>query len=129
MHKKGACKLSTYCKSFETNRFFFHFCFYCYAQPNCRTVRRLFCWNLNGRQEAPLGCHISKFWVWSASSWPKRLREPEFQLSSFQGGGCRLDTNFVLQRRVTDGKKISLKSCFLAIKSPKTWKSAIKKIS
>jgi hypothetical protein len=76
--------------------------------------------------KVPLGCHILKFWVWSASSWPKRLQEPKFQLSSFKGGGCRLDTNFFLQWRVTDGNFFSLKSCFLAIKSPKTWKSAIK---
>jgi hypothetical protein len=42
--------------------------------------------------------------------------------SPLKGGGCRRGTNFVSQRqrRVTDGNFFSLKSCFLAIKSPKT---------
>jgi hypothetical protein len=35
----------------------------------------------------------------------------------------------VRQRRVTDGKNFIAQIMFLAIKSPKTWKSAIKKIS
>jgi hypothetical protein len=53
----------------------------------------------------------------------------KFQLSSFQGDFCSVETNFVQQRqqrrqqRVTDGKNLSLKSCSLFIKSPKNLKS------
>jgi hypothetical protein len=79
----------------------------------------------------PLGTQISKFWVFGTSSWLKILRETKFQDSSFQGRGCRRDPNLS-----NDGNGawqtetiLSLKSCFLVIKSPKTWKSAIKKIS
>jgi hypothetical protein len=56
---------------------------------------------------APLGTWTSKFWVCRISSWPKRLREPKFQLSSSYGLGCRRGTNFYQRRRrrqrVTDG--------------------------
>jgi hypothetical protein len=53
----------------------------------------------------PLGTWISKFWVCRTSSWPKRLREPKFQLSRSYGLGCRWGTNVCQRRRrrVTDG--------------------------
>jgi hypothetical protein len=37
----------------------------------------------------PLGSWSLKFWVCRISSWPKRLREPKFQLSRSYGLGCR----------------------------------------
>jgi hypothetical protein len=78
----------------------------------------------------PLGTWISKFWVRGASSWPKWGREPKFQLSRSYGLGCRRGTNFAYGNGNGNGAWqteffLSLKSCFLAIKSPKTWKSAI----
>jgi hypothetical protein len=53
----------------------------------------------------PLGTWTSKFWVCRTSSWPKRLREPTFQLSRSYGLGCRWGTTFCQRRRrrVTDG--------------------------
>jgi hypothetical protein len=87
----------------------------------------------------PLGTWISKFWVRGASSWLKRLREPKFQLSRSYGLGCRRGTNFAYGNGDGNGNGngngngawqteifLLLKSSFLAIKSPKTWKSAIK---
>jgi hypothetical protein len=78
----------------------------------------------------PLGTWISKFWIRGASSWLKRLREPKFQLSRSYGLGCRRGTNFAYGGGDGNGawqteNFLLLKSCFLAIKSPKTWKSAI----
>jgi hypothetical protein len=76
----------------------------------------------------PLGTRISKFWVRGASSWLKRLREPKFQLSRSYGLGCRRGTNFAYgggNGAWQTENFLLLKSCFLAIKSPKTWKSAI----
>jgi hypothetical protein len=42
----------------------------------------------------PLVCQVPKFWVRGASSWPKKLREPKFQLSSTEGRACRWSANF-----------------------------------
>jgi hypothetical protein len=99
---------------------------------NSKTSKTSFRW-------LPLGTWISKFWVRGASSWPKRLREPKFQLSSSYGQGCRRGTNFAYGNGDGNGDGnsngngawqmelfLSLKSCILAIDSPKTWNSAIK---
>jgi hypothetical protein len=51
---------------------------------------------------------LLKFWVWGASTWPKI--------------GCRLNTNFILRWRVTNGNLCLLKSSFLGIKSLKPCK-------
>jgi hypothetical protein len=64
----------------------------------------------------PLGTWTSKFWhQCRTSSWPKRLREPKFQLSRSYGLGCRRGTNFCQRRRrrVTDGKFLLLFSRFM----------------
>jgi hypothetical protein len=75
----------------------------------------------------------SKFWVFRTSSWPKWGREPKFQLSRSYGLGLggRRGTNFAFSGNGNGPGAwhteifFSLKTCFLAIKSPKTWKSAI----
>jgi hypothetical protein len=69
----------------------------------------------------PLGYQISKFWVWGTSSWPKRLPEPKFQLSSFyMMDRASVETRDIFlhrrQRRVTEGNFLSLKLCYLFIK-------------
>jgi hypothetical protein len=71
----------------------------------------------------PLGTWISKFWVRGASSWLKRLRKPKFQLSCFLGRACRWSANFANGNGAWQTENfLLLKSCFLAIKSPKTLK-------
>jgi hypothetical protein len=78
----------------------------------------------------PLGTWISKFWVCRTSSWPNWGREPKFQLSRSYGLGCRRGTNFAFNGNGNGAWQteifFSLKSCFLAIKNPLTWISAIK---
>jgi hypothetical protein len=60
----------------------------------------------NFARGVPFGTWTSKFWVCRTSRWPKKLREPKFQLSRSY---C-LGTNFFQRRRrrLTDG------NCFIA---------------
>jgi hypothetical protein len=65
--------------------------------PHCKLIdthsqiflRRSLNRNLYGRYPKD-----SKFWVWGTSSWPKKLWEPKFQLSSFHRDWASVQTNF-----------------------------------
>jgi hypothetical protein len=59
----------------------------------------------SGHENRSLTKSQKTFWVCRTSSWPKRHRQPKFQLSRSYGLGCRWGTNFCQRRRrrVTDG--------------------------
>jgi hypothetical protein len=58
----------------------------------------------------------------------QKIREPKFQLSNSHRDWASVETNFCNGNGAWQTENfLSLKSCYLAMKSPKTWKSAIKK--
>jgi hypothetical protein len=101
------------------------FCFFCDAQPNFWTVRRSLNRNLYGRYPKDSKFKNSEYEVHQVGL--KDYGSQNFSFLAFIG-------TELVSRQISSGngawqteKFFSLKSCFLAIKSPKTWKSAIKK--